>query len=497
MSALIVLAVALPLGAAGIAAAFSGRPPVQRVVSVVALGATLVTNATLLGVVRREGTQVVHLGGWEPPVGISMVADPFAMMLAVVGSVVVLAVLLYAIGQPGTVDEARFFHPAYLILAAGVSSSFLAGDLFNLFVSFEVMLGASYVLITLGGRADQVRHGMTYVVINLLASTLFLTAVGLVYAATGTVHLADLVARLDTVPDGLRMALGMLLLVAFGIKAAIFPLFSWLPDSYPTAATPITAVFAGLLTKVGVYAIVRTQTLLFADTSGPSPLLLTMAVLTMVVGVLGAMSQNDIKRILSFHIVSQIGYMLMGLGLLTVTGLAAAAFYMVHHILVKGSLFLVGGLVEHAAGSAALHRLGGLVRRTPVLAALFGVAAMGLAGLPPSSGFVAKLSLADAGLAEGQGLVVGVSLAVSVLTLFSMTKVWTGAFWGLPPEQEAGGVTAAVPALRRTPRTMLLATAALVATTVAVAAGAAPLWDLSVEAARALDAGAYVQAVLP
>ena len=237
------------------------------------------------------------------------------------------------------------------MLAAGVAAAFLTGDLFNLFVAFEVMLMATYVLITLGARAAQVRTGMTYVVISLLASMLFITAVALIYAATGTVNLADLAVRLGDLPQDLRLVLALLLLVVFGIKSAIFPLFFWLPDSYPTAPTPITAIFAGLLTKVGVYAIIRTQTLLFG-TDGPTTVLLWVAALTMLVGVLGAIAQSDIKRILSFHIISQIGYMVIGLALFSLAGLAAAIFYIVHHIVVKTTLFLVGGLVEPTAGPA-------------------------------------------------------------------------------------------------------------------------------------------------
>ena len=286
------------------------------------------------------------------------------------------------------------------MLAAGVAASFLTGDLFNLFVAFEMMLTASYVLLTLGGRREQVRSGMTYIVISLIASTLFVTALALLYSATGTVNMADLAPRIGELPAGVRTAFAVLLLVVFGIKAAVFPLFFWLPDSYPTAPSPITAVFAGLLTKVGVYAIVRTQLLLFPDDSRPATLLLVVAAATMVVGVLGAIAQDDIRRILSFTIVSQIGYMVMGLGFFTVAGIAAVVFSMIHHIVVKTALFLIGGLVEHASGSSRLSRIGGMVRTTPFLAAMFLVSALSLAGIPPLSGFVSKFALIDAGIAE-------------------------------------------------------------------------------------------------
>ncbi|MGH2688090.1 MAG: proton-conducting transporter membrane subunit, partial [Actinomycetota bacterium] len=423
MTVVVPLLVVLPLLGAAVSLVFHGHVRLQRIFGVVVLSASLTAAVGLLLRISAAGPVSVDVGGWPAPVGITLVADLFAAMMVLVAAAMVLAVFVYAIGSPTTRDEALFFHPVFLILASGVSASFLAGDLFNLFVAFEVMLSASYVLLTLGGRSEQVRTGMTYVVISLLASTLFITAVALIYAATGTVNLADLARRIPELPAALRAALSLTLLVVFGIKAAIFPLFFWLPDSYPTSPTPVTAIFAGLLTKVGVYAIIRTQTLLF-PTDGPSTLLLAIAGATMLVGVLGAIAQDEIKRILSFHIVSQIGYMIFGLGLFTVAGIAAGIFYVIHHIVVKTALFLVGGLVEAATGTGALHRLGGLLHRMPVAAALFAIPALSLAGLPPFSGFVAKLGLVQEGLALQRHVVVAVSLLVSLLTLFSMTKIW-------------------------------------------------------------------------
>ncbi|MEZ5176799.1 MAG: proton-conducting transporter membrane subunit [Acidimicrobiales bacterium] len=359
-------------------------------------------------------------------------------------------------------------------------------------MAFEVMLMASYVLLTLGGRPDQVRSGMTYVVISLLASALFLVALAFVYAATGTLSLADLSTKVAELPAGVRSGLALLLIVVFGIKSAIFPLFFWLPDSYPTAPSPVTAVFAGLLTKVGVYALIRTQTLLFPADTQPGALLLAVASLTMVVGVLGAISQHDVKRILSFHIVSQIGYMVMGLGLFTVAGLAGAVLYIVHHIVVKTSLFLVAGLIEARSGTAELDRLSGLARVEPLLAALFLLPALSLAGIPPFSGFVAKLALLDAGVGAEAWAVVAASLAVSLLTLYSMTKIWANAFWGPPREPESSVV--AVGADRRL---MAGATAGLVALSLGIAVASGPLYDLAERAATDLvDRRPYIEAVL-
>jgi multicomponent Na+:H+ antiporter subunit D len=495
MSALIVLLIVIPLGAAGISQALNRLPRVQRAISAVALTAAVVMAAVLAFAVDAHDVVVARVGAWPAPLGITLVADRLSAIMVLVSAVTVLAVLLYAIGSPKTADRAASFHPVYLVLAAGVSASFLTGDLFNLFVAFEMMLTASYVLMTLGGTAAQIRHGMTYVVISLLASTLLITAIGLTYAATGTVNLADLATKLPDIDPAMRGALATMFLVVFGIKAAIFPLFFWLPDSYPTAPAPVTAIFAGLLTKVGVYAIVRTQTLLFGH-EGPSTLILTLAALTMVVGVLGAIAQDDVKRLLSFHIVSQIGYMVFGLGLFTVAGLAAAVFFIVHQIVVKTTLFLVGGLIEEATGTGHLHRLGGLLHSAPVAAVTFLVVGFSLAGIPPLSGFVGKLGLVRAGFDAGAHWVVVVSLAVSLLTLYSMVKIWAGVFWGKADEPPPIAESMEVSRLRF-PGLMSGATVGIATVSVAIAVFAGPLYAYSERAATDLaDPARYIEEVL-
>jgi multicomponent Na+:H+ antiporter subunit D len=485
VNVLVPLIVVLPVLGAGAAMALWRQVLVQQLLGAAVLATCLALSLVALVRVADDGPVAVHIGGWEAPVGITLVADVFSLLLLAVSLATLLAVFVFAVGQPRADKGAFYFHSLYLVLAAGVSASFLTGDLFNLFVAFEVMLSASYVLLTLGGSRTQVRSGMTYVVINLLASTLLVSTIGLIYAATGSVNMAEVAVRLAGTPDGVRQALGALLLVTFGIKAAIFPLFFWLPDAYPTAPVSVTAVFAGLLTKIGVYAIIRTQTLLFPGDGTPSQLLLVVAALTMVVGVLGAIAQDDMKRILSFHIVSQIGYMLFGLALYSVAGVAGAVFFIVHQIPVKTALFLVNGMVEQLTGTAALHRLGGLLHRTPLTAGLFLLAALSLAGLPPFTGFVGKLALVQAGFAAEAWVVTGISLAVSVLTLFSMTKIWAGVFWGAPseppPRPEAHG-----DGPLRVPGLMGAATMGLVALTLALAVFAGPVWELSERAATDL-----------
>jgi multicomponent Na+:H+ antiporter subunit D len=358
-----------------------------------------------------------------------------------------------------------------------------------MFVAFELILVSSYVLLTHQGRRGQIRAGMTYVTMNLMASTLFIFGLAFVYAATGTVNMALLSERVPALDDGVRLGIGLWFLVVFGTKAAVFPLFSWLPDSYPTAPTTITAVFAGLLTKIGVYVLIRFHTLTAMDDLGP--VFLVLAGVTMMVGVAGALAQDDVKRILSFHIISQIGYMLMGLGLFSVAGVAGAVLFLVHQIPVKTVLFLVGGLIEEDQGTSALDQSGGLAARRPFVALLFALPALSLAGLPPFSGFVAKLALVDAGIADVSTPIVAVALFGSVLTLLSMSKIWLGVFWGeTPPSAQPRNSSA-------NRRVMTGATAAAVAVTLGVALFAGPLFDMSERAASdLLDRSDYVAEVM-
>jgi len=491
MTAVVGLVVVLPLLAASLVLGLRKLATWRDLVTITTMAAVTGMSAALLVAVERDGTVVLRVGDWAPELGITLVADLFAALILFVSTATIMVVELFAIGQRRTPAGAdpSVVGPILLVLTGGVSLAILTGDLFTLFVAFELILVASYVLLTHQGREAQIRSGMTYVVINLFASALFLFGVAIVYAATGTVNMALLAERIPELPEATQVGIGLWFLVVFGTKAAIFPLFAWLPDSYPTAPTSITAVFAGLLTKIGVYVLIRFFTLMELDELGG--LLLVIAGLTMIVGVAGALAQDDVKRILSFHVVSQIGYMIMGLGFFTVGGVAGAVLFLVHQIPVKTVMFLAGGLIEDDQGTSALNRVGGLATSKPVIAVVFALPALSLAGLPPFSGFVAKLALVDAGISTEAYVIVAVSLVGSILTLLSMTKIWLGAFWGeVTPS--------AVPASSRR-SVSIMQTAALVAVggTIAVAVVAGPLWEMSEQIAADLLARApYVDEVL-
>ncbi len=448
VSALVPLPVILPLLAAGLKLAIGVRlQRTQRVISTVVLATVLAVALILLINADSHGPQVMYAGGWSPPVGIVLVADRLSALMLVISSAVTLCVLLYSIGQGmADNDEATplsVYHPSYLVLVAGVSDTFLAGDLFNLYVGFEIMLTASYVLLTLGGTVTRIRAGATYAIVSLLSSVLFLAAIAVVYAATGTVTMAQLAGRLDELPDGVRLMVQISLLTVFCIKAAVFPLAAWLPDSYPTAPAPVTAVFAGLLTKVGIYAILRTQTLLFPG-DRLSDVLMILALLSLIVGILGAVAQSDLKRLLSFTLVSHIGYMVFGIALASRAGFAGAVFYVAHHITVQTTLFLVVGLVERRGVTTDLQRLGGIAKLSPALGLVFFIPAMNLAGVPPLSGFLGKFGLLRAGVEHGGALVyvlIAAGTLTSLLTLYALAKAWNLAFWrAAPPELYVVGI---------------------------------------------------------
>jgi multicomponent Na+:H+ antiporter subunit D len=446
MDELVPLPVLLPLFAVGAKFIIGPRrPQLQGTISLLVLVADTVISIVLLVAADRHGPLVVQIGGFGAPAGISLVVDRLSGLMIAVSSVVTLAVLVYSQSQGSDEEDAgaplAVFYPAYLILVAGVSDTFMAGDLFNLFVGFEIMLTASYVLMTVGGTRDRIRSGAVYIMVGIASSLLFMAAIAVTYAAAGTVNLAQLAGRLDRLPSDLRLAINLLLLVVFAVKAAAFPLSAWLPDSYPTAPAPVTAVFAGLLTKVGVYCVIRTQTLLFPG-GQLRGVLMVVAGLSMLLGIAGAVAQADLKRLLSFTLISHVGYLFLGIALGGARALAGALFYAAHHITVQTSLFLVTGLIERREGTGDIGRISGLARAAPILAVLFFVPAMNLAGIPPFSGFLGKLILLQAAAADGRAAaltLLAAALLTSLLTLYAMAKVWSRAFWRGPDEAQAPG----------------------------------------------------------
>jgi multicomponent Na+:H+ antiporter subunit D len=478
-------------------ALLNGRPRAERALNVASCVGVTVYAFWLLAYVDAHGIQVTAVAGYAPPFGITLVADRLSCILLCLSMLVGTVALISSLRTVTAIQERHFFHPFFQILLLGVNWSFVTGDLFNLFVAYEVLLVGSYGCMMVGASRAQVRQTLMYIAINLVGGALFVVGIALVYALVGTLNFADLAQRTAAI-GGVRAAAltatSMVLLVVFAIKAGTFPVFFWLPDSYPVVPPGVNGYFAGLLTKVGVYSLLRVFVMCFRQEGSSMALdvLLALSGATMLLGVLGAVCQWEIRRILAWHSISQVGYMILGVGLAGDAGVARAAvvatiLFVLHHGIVKSSLFMLGGAAELAGGSSDLHKLRGVARLAPAAAALFLAAALSLAGLPPFSGFLGKLLLLRAALASEHWFLVAMAVTTSFLTLMSMLKIWSYGFWGAPARAEAAPGWGAVAA----------PVAVLIVATVLLGVWAEPVLRVADAAAvEVTDPSAYVRAVL-
>ncbi|MBE2998376.1 monovalent cation/H+ antiporter subunit D family protein [Nocardiopsis sp. HNM0947] len=499
-TALLPLLVAAPLTVAGILVLT--RPPLwlSRTLLLAPSAASLVISTALLWV-TRDGEILSHnVALWADGISIPFVVDTFSALMLWTTSLLVLVCGAFAVAVGD--DKASYFGPLVLVLSAGVTGALMTGDLFNLFVFIEVMLLPAYGLLAMLGSLRRLRSGRIYVTLNLLTSTVFLAGVALVYGAAGTVNIGQLAGAASESP---MVAVGMgVVILALSVKSAVVPVHGWLARTYPSTSPAVTALFSGLHTKIAIYAIYRLYAVVFDGDSTYLWIGVVVFSATMLVGVLGAVGEDTTRSILVFHMVSQIGYILLGVALFTELGLIAGIFYLIHHMIVKASLFLSTGAIEHTHGTGALNRLGGIARHEPLLAIAFMAAALSLAGLPPFSGFVAKLTLVAGAFQAGEWMAAAVAVAVSLFTLMSMLKIWGGVFWGKEPEpkrpvdepHEAGGSTTVL-VRPKVPTSLLLPGVVLAATTLCIGLGATVLLDLSATAAaNLLDTSTYVEAVL-
>jgi multicomponent Na+:H+ antiporter subunit D len=485
----LVLPIVIPLATAAVLLLAPRRPLLQRWISFVGSILLAVSAIALFVRVEQDGIQVLQSGGWRAPFGITLVADLLAAMLLAATGLVGLAVTATSFAGVDPKREASGYHGLLHVLLMGVSGAFLTGDLFNLYVWFEVMLVASFVLMALHRTRVQIEAAFKYVTLNLIASSMFLTALGLLYGAVGTLNMADLASVFRGREIGtFELVLAMLFLVAFGLKAALFPLFFWLPASYHTPPAAVGAVFAGLLTKVGVYALIRVFTLLFRDAPAELfTLLLAQAGCTMVVGLIGALAQRDFRRILSFNLIGHLGYTTVGLALMSQAAMAASILYVFHHIFVITNLYLISGIFLRLRRTTDFSALGSLFRDFPGVAAIAMIPVFSLAGVPPLSGFIGKLALIRATFDAGAYWIGAVILVVGILTLISMARLWDQAFWKPAEQTDKAGMS----------RVMLIPIVCLSAATVAITLSADPLFQLTLRASdQLLNPQMYVDAVM-
>ncbi len=507
LSNLIILFIVIPMGTGVLGVLFKYQVGLMRVLGSLSLASTALLAVGLLIHLRSHetGILVTQMGAWPAPYGISVVFDSLSGLLLAASSLVALGCYVHSFSTVSAAAQARYFHPMVQLLMFGVNLAFLTGDLFNLFVSFEIMLMASYCLLTFGGTRLQMTQAYKYVLLNLVGSTIFVIGAGLVYGMTGTLNFADLArfvaerqALGEDLPTGFT-ALSIALLLVFGLKGAIFPLWFWLPDTYYTANVSIAGLFAGMLTKVGIYAIARTFPMIFAHggseaTKVVMPILAISAAFTMFLGVLGAVSHHNIRRILAVHVISQVGYMVFGLALMTQIALAGCLFYMIQHMVVKSCLFLCCGIIERHTGTDDLDRSGGLLRRDWYLALVFFIAAMSLVGLPPLSGFFGKLVIIREGWDTRWWLSI-FGLLTGALTLLSMLKIWSYCFWS--PQAAAVERPAGESPPPGSMRPAYAGATLLVLVALFLGFGAQPVYEIAFRAGEQLaDPRDYITAVL-
>lgn len=442
MNNLVIWPIIIPLIAGLILILFRRNILFQRLLSILAIIGIGAVSVSLMSQIKENGIQTLQAGGWAPPYGISIVADMFSAILLLSASIVALFCLIYSFRSIGAEREKHYFYPFYLFLITGVNGSFLTGDIFNLFVCFEVMLISSYVLISLGGTKLQLRESIKYILINVLSSSLFLVAIAYLYAMLGTLNFAHLSLRVaEAGQDGLLTTVSLLFLIVFGMKAALF-LFFWLPGAYSAPPTAIAAVFAALLTKVGIYALFRTFTLVFYHKPEVTHFIIgILGALTMLLGAIGAIAYWDIKRILTYNVIVGVGFIIAGLASQTPNGIMGSLYYLIHDILIKALIFLLGGAVIVITGTSKLKEISGLIRNHPYLGWMFFIAALSLAGIPPLSGFLGKVFITRGTFEAGYYWLGGIGLLTSLMVLYSIMKIFMNVFWGetaLSKEMEKG-----------------------------------------------------------
>ncbi len=484
---------------------------IARALSVASCAALLALAGSLLTTASAEAPQVYALGDWPAPYGIVLVLDRLAALMLVLADLLALVVLLSAIG--GADREGRHFHALWQFQVMGINGAFLTGDFFNLFVFFEILLIASYGLMVHGGGRERLKAGVQYVVMNLVGSTLFLLAVGLIYGVTGTLNMADLAARVPEVAAGDRALLhtgALLLLLVFALKAALVPVHFWLPGTYAHAPAAVAALFA-IMTKVGAYAIIRLFTLAFGDDAGASswlaaPWLLPAAMLTLLAGMTGVLGAQSLAQLAGFSVIGSMGTLLMAVALFTEEALSAALYYLLHSTLAAAALFLLVGMIAQRRGGAGDRlRIAPPVAQAPLLGALFFIAAIAVCGMPPLSGFIGKLLILDSARESvSASWIWGLILGTSLLAIIGFSRAGSLVFWKSTAQAEAqdaegGGAAedegAAPPA--RGGALPLVATSALLAGLVALTVFAGPVSEwLDETAAQVYTPAQYVDAVL-
>ncbi|MFD2444471.1 Na+/H+ antiporter subunit D [Bacillus sp. CGMCC 1.16607] len=436
MNNFIILPILIPLLTAILLIFFAKKVPYQRILSLIASFITVVISFQLVQTVRKEGIQTLDVSSWEAPFGITLVSDMLSALLVLTASIIAFVCILYSFQSIGKGRENYYYYPIVQFLMVGVNGAFTTGDIFNLFVFFEVMLMSSYLLLVLGGTKIQLRESIKYILVNVISSALFVITVAYLYSVVGSLNMAHISTRIAEVNQpGILSVIAILFLIVFGLKGAIFPLFFWLPGSYYAPPAPVMALFGALLTKVGVYSIIRTYTLFFYHDPGFTHQILgILAILTIIFGLVGAIGYWDVKKIIIYNIIVAVGVILFGVSVMSQVSLTGSVFYLVHDMIIKAALFLMVGIIVKITGTSDLRKIHGLIQGYPGLGWTFFIATLALAGVPPLSGFIGKLLIIQGGFKAEYYASTVIVLFSSLLVLFSIMKIFINGFWGVPKE---------------------------------------------------------------
>jgi len=431
MSNMIVLPLIVPVITAVLLVFLREHIILQRIISVITLCFVVLISIVLLLAIQEQGVLRIDFSGWGPPFGILFVADSFAVLLVLVANIVAVICVLYALFTIGSSYEKMYFYPFVLLMVAGVNGSFLTGDIFNLFVCFEVMLLASYALISLGGDKIQLREALKYVLINIVASWIFLVALAFLYGTVGTLNMAHISIRvMEAGADPVITTVALIFLIVFSLKAGLL-LFFWLPGSYSVPPTAIAALFAALLTKVGIYALVRTFTLLFPNNPEVTHVALgIMAGLTIIAGCMGALAGRDVRTIASYNVLIGVGFIVAGLAIGTESALQGVTYYLMHDMVAKAMLFLAVGMMIYVTGETLIDNMSGLIRNYPLFGWLFFIVMCSLAGIPPLSGFLGKVLIGQGAIEGGNFILLGLGFLSSLIVLYSLLRIFLSSFFG-------------------------------------------------------------------
>jgi len=409
----------------------------QRYLSVGGSLIGLMVAFRLFGRVQEDGILTLNAANWDAPFGIVFVADTLSVTLVLLTSIACFAVSIFSSVGLSRQRMLYGYFPIFHFLIMGLHGAFLTGDIFNLYVYFEVIIISSFVLMTLGGRKAQLEGAVKYMAMNILASMFFLTGIGILYGITGSLNMADLSIRIQDVENKALVGItSCFFIIGFGIKSAVFPLYYWLPSSYHTPPSAVAATFGGLLTKVGIYAMLRVFSLIFVPDDFIKTLLMVMAILTILTGAFGALIKTNIRRLFSYLIVCHIGFMMGGIAMFSKVALMGAVFYLIHDIMVKTNMFLIAGVIRQLRGTMDMNKLGGLYRDYPKISLLVALVLFSLVGIPPLSGFWPKIFLFQEAFTQHQYFFIAALIIGSFVTLYVIANMWAQVFWKNPPEEE-------------------------------------------------------------